>query len=138
MLAAPAISGKLEHRDSKTVEMIGREPMSYDEILEAARRLPPGQRMNLVEDLTSVPSRSSVLKLARQLRRAFRLPANKQRRLSVLLQKGNAGELTSAQRTELDALIEDVLDKREEMANAIGEAVAGRKRSNSRNGTAGR
>jgi hypothetical protein len=97
--------------------------LTYDEILEAARNLPPAQRKSLVEDLTSVASPADVLKVARQLRPAFRLPPKKQKRLSRLLQKGNAGELTQAERTELDARIDEVLDKREEMAQAVGEAL---------------
>ena len=112
--------------------------LTYDEILEAARCLPPGQRRSLVEDLTSVPSPADALKVARELRRAFRLLPRKQKRLSLLLQKGNAGELSPAQRMELDALIEEVLDKREQMARAVGETLTNRKRSKSRNGTAGR
>jgi hypothetical protein len=108
--------------------------LTYDVILEAARRLPPGQRSNLVRDLKSVPSRAEALKVARQLRPAFRLSPKKQKRLSVLLRKGNAGELTQAQRVELDVLIEEVLDKREAMAKAVEEKLGHPKQSKNRNG----
>ena len=110
--------------------------LTYDQILDAARRLPPNQRKNLVEELTPMPSRAEALEIASQLRPAFRLPASKQKRLSLLLQKGNAGELTKAQRMELDVLIEDVLDKREEMAKAVGDTLANRKRSRNHTGAA--
>jgi len=112
--------------------------LTYSEIVEAARRLPAGQRRSLVEELTSSPSRGEVFEVVRDLRPAFQLPTKKQKRLSTLLQKGKAGELTQAQHTELDALIEEVLDKREAMAKAVGGALAGRKRTRNRNGTAAR
>ncbi len=108
--------------------------LTYAQVLEAARRLPPGQRKSLVEDLMAAPAPSEALKVARRLRPAFRLSAKKQKRLSLLLEKGNAGELSDAQRIELDTLVEEVLDKREEFAQAVGNTLGNRKHVKSRNG----
>ena len=113
-------------------------PLTYAQVLEAARRLPPGQRKSLVEDLTAAPSRSEALTVARRLRPAFRLSAKKQQRLALLLDKGNAGELNDAQRRELDTLVEEVLDKREVFAQAVGNTLGNRKPVKSCNGATGR
>jgi hypothetical protein len=82
------------------------------------------------------PAVAEAFKAARRLRPAFRLAPKKQKCLSLLLQKGNAGELTQVERPQLDALIEEVLDKREELAKAVSESLANRKRLKSRNGAA--
>ena len=117
--------------------MVGAQ-LTYAQVLEAARRLPLGQRKSLVEDLTAPPSRSQALKVARRLRPAFRLSAKKQKRLSLLLEKGNAGELSDAQRIELDTLVEEVLDKREEFAQAVGNTLGKRRHVKGGNGATGR
>jgi hypothetical protein len=110
---------------------------SFEKVRDAALQLPLSERRKLVECLNDRPSPEEVLKLAARMRGSFRLPPSQQKRLSLLLQKGNAGELTSKQRKELDALIEAVLDKREELAKAVGEVLDNRRRTKSRNGMAG-
>jgi hypothetical protein len=111
--------------------------LTYNEVLEAARRLPPQQRQCLVEDLTSPPPRAEALKTARRLRPAHRLSPKKQKRLSLLLAKGNAGKLTASEREEVDALVSEVDAKMLAFAQAVAAALKRNARSKSRNGSAG-
>jgi hypothetical protein len=105
--------------------------LTYSEILEVARRLPPRQRSSLVQELVSAPEAK---KIAHRLRPAFRLPAKKQKRLSCLLQKGNAGKLTSRERQEVDSLVEEVDSKMIEFAKAVDSSIKSA-RPNGRNGS---
>jgi hypothetical protein len=106
--------------------------LSYAQILEAARQLPAHQKKNLIHELVEPPARVKALGVARRLRAGFRLNATKQKKLSDLLQKGNAGELTQTQRLELDGLIDEVLEKREQLAEAVAKELANRTEPKSR------
>jgi hypothetical protein len=112
--------------------------LTYQQILKAARRLPAEQRKTLVQELASEPSRAEALKVAGRLRPAFRLPPKKQKRLSLLLQKGNAGKLTPAESKELDALVEEVEAKMLEFAEAVDAELENKSPPKGRNGLAGR
>jgi hypothetical protein len=110
---------------------------TYDEILKAARRLPADQKKTLVQELASEPSREEALKVARLLRPAFRLSPKKEKRLSLLLQKGNAGTLTPAERKEVDALVEEVTFRNLQFAEAVDAALKNGVHREGRNRSAG-
>jgi hypothetical protein len=112
--------------------------LSFEQVLEAARRLPADKRKILVQALEDRPRPKDVLKVARRLRPQFRLPAKKRKRLSLLLQKGNAGTLTPEERKEVDALVEEVDIKMLEFAEAIDAAIKSGESPKGRNGAARR
>jgi hypothetical protein len=117
---------------------MGREHLSFRQILEAVQQLPVSQRKNLVDALTRRPAPEDVLQVARRLRPAFRLPLEKQKRLSLLLRKGNKGTLTPEERKEVDALVEEVEIKRLELAEAVAATVKSDQLHKGRDGSTGR
>jgi hypothetical protein len=110
----------------------------FDQVLEAALGLPPREQKRLVKTLSARPSRAEALKVARRLRPQFRLTPKKEKRLSLLLRKGNAGTQTPAEGKEADALVEEVEAKMLEFAEAVDAELADRARPRSRNGALGR
>ena len=96
--------------------------LTYDEVLKAARRLPPRQRKSLVEDLISASRSSEAVEVVRRLRPAFRLGLKKEKRLSLLLKKGNAGKLSPAERKEVDALYQGWLLRHAKQMGCRGNA----------------
>ena len=111
--------------------------LTYDEILDAARRLPARKRKCLVEDLTSAALHGDAVKVARQLRPAFRLSPKKQRRLSLLLEKGNAAKLSLKEQREVDALVDEVESRMLEFAKSVDSALGDNARPKGRNGSVG-
>jgi len=102
---------------------VPREPMTFRQILEAARRLPVTQRRNLVQALTQKPSPEDVLKVAQRVRPAFQLSPKKRKRMSYLTLKRSDGNLTNVEAAELDQLVEETTENSIRMAEAITQAV---------------
>ena len=110
--------------------------LSFDEILQAARRLPKTQRDRLVEALAGRPTPEKVRAAARSLRGTYRMDPNRRRRMSSLLHKGNQGKLTADEKTELDHLVGEFQTRTLEMAEALVETCDPASRT-SANGSAG-
>jgi hypothetical protein len=89
----------------------------------------------LVQDLTGEPARAEARKIARRLRPAFRLSPKKEKRLSLLLAKGNAGTLTASETEEVDALVREVESNMVEYAKEVDSTIKHRGRANGRNGS---
>ena len=103
------------------------EKLTYDQVLAAARRLRAAERRQLVAALAE-PARAA----ARRLRESYRMGDQRRERLSELLQKGNAGKLTAAERAEADRLVEEFEQRTLELAQALVGAPARGRKANGR------
>jgi hypothetical protein len=97
--------------------------LTYEEVLRAARQLPPVQRTALGEALECRPSQEEILKLVRRLRPKFRLDPTKRRRMDRLVEKRSDGTLTAKEKAELNYLVDEVDENNLRMAKAIDDWV---------------
>lgn len=99
--------------------------LTPEQITEAVRQLGDDDRLQVLRELIGKPNRDAVLRAADRLRPKFRLPADRQRRLSSLQRKANAGTLKKNERAELDALCDEANQRTLEMARElVSEAAA--------------
>jgi hypothetical protein len=107
-------------REGLTVQIA---KLTYEEVLRAARQLPPVQRTALMQALECRPSREEIQKVARRLRPKFRLDATKRRRMDRLVEKRSEGTLTAKEKAELNYLVDEVDENTLRMAKAIDDWV---------------
>ena len=101
--------------------------LTYDQVLAAARRLPAAERHQLVTALAE-PARAA----AQRLRQQYRMGDQRRARLSELLQKGNAGTLTAAERAEAARLVDEFEQRTLDLAQALVGAPARGRKANGR------
>ena len=108
--------------------MVAVVELTRKQIIEAVRQLKDDDRLRVLRELVGKVDPQDVRRAADQLRSKFRLPADRQRRLSALLQRANAGTLTATERAELDALCEEAnqrtLDMARELVAAAGSSTS--------------
>ena len=93
--------------------------LTRKQIIAAVRQLKDDDRLHVLRELVGKPDGDEVLRMADRLRPKFRLPADRQRRLSSLLRKANAGTLAGNDRAELDALCEEANQRTLAMAREL-------------------
>jgi hypothetical protein len=94
--------------------------LTFEQVVEAVRQLPEGDRRRLLREVTSPPNPKTVHAAAQRLRKKYQAKPKRQQRMSELLAKGNAGTLTAEEGLELDRLVEDF----ERRAVAMAEELA--------------
>jgi hypothetical protein len=96
--------------------------LTVEQILNVARKLPESQKRRLVRELGQFPRPRRSRDLIRHLRGAYRMPAQKKKRLSDLLAKGNSGTLSAAESGELDRLVTEFEEKTLDLARAAARS----------------
>ncbi len=92
---------------------------SFHQILETVKQLPAGQRQKLVDEIQNLPPSRPSPATIRRVRAALRMGPKKRKRMSILLQKGNAGTLSVLEKKELNQLVEEFEQKTLEMAQEL-------------------
>lgn len=105
--------------------------LTCDQVLQAATQLPEVKRRQLASALMGVPTGEKAIELLEVLGPQFRLSPDRQKRLSTLLGKANAGTLTANERRELDGLVEEYESRRLELAKAVARQPSGESSSKS-------
>ena len=93
--------------------------LTFEQVVEAVRQLPEGDRRRLLSVVSSRPSPAAVRAAANQLRKKHQARPRQQRRMSELLAKGSNGALTADESCELDQLVEDFERRTVAMADEL-------------------
>jgi hypothetical protein len=101
--------------------------LTYEQVVEAVRQLPAGERRRLLSEVTMRPDPKVLQARTARLRKKYQAKPKQQKRMSELLAKGGAGTLTAAESRELDQLVEDyerrTVAMAEELAAMYGMAA---------------
>lgn len=93
--------------------------LTREQLISAVQQLSQEDRETLLKELLRSPSHEEAVAAAAKLRPKYQLPAREQRRLTRLLQKGQEGKLADSERSELNALLEDVDHRNLAMAREL-------------------
>jgi hypothetical protein len=96
--------------------------LTLEQIVNAVKQLPEAQRQELLQQMANLPSPDDARRAARRLRGIYRMDKPQRQRMSELLAKGNAGELTASESTELDALVDEFERKTLELAQSLSKS----------------
>lgn len=100
--------------------------LTFDELRAAIVRLPPAQRRQLLDSVPRLPTPEEAIETLARIRGKYRLEPQRKRRLSELLDKGNEGELTTAEARELNELVDEVEQNLVKVAGAVSRATSAR------------
>lgn len=93
--------------------------LSEEQLFDAIALLPPTKRSRLLKRLAQLPSAEESLEVADTVRPKFRASETQRVRLTDLLDKQREGELTTKERRELAALVDDFERRALGMAQAV-------------------
>ena len=96
--------------------------LTFEQVAEAVRQLPEGDRQRLLSEVSLRPNPERLRAAARRLRKKYQAKPKQQKRMSELLAKGNAGTLTIEENRELDQLVEDYERRTAAMADELAAA----------------
>jgi hypothetical protein len=101
--------------------------LTFEQVAEAVRQLPESDRQRLLNEVSPRPDPQALREATDRLRKKYRAKPRQQKRMSELLAKGSAGELTAEESCELDQLVEDferrTVAMAEELAAGFGIVV---------------
>lgn len=81
--------------------------LTFEQVVEAVRQLPERDRGRLLREVSPQADPQGLHAAASRLRKKYQASPKKRRRISDLLAKGSAGELTAKESRELDQLVDD-------------------------------
>jgi hypothetical protein len=93
--------------------------LTFDQVVEAVRQLPEGDRRRLLSAVGLPPKGERPRAVAGRLRKKYQAKPKQQKRMSEPLVKGSAGTLTAEENRELNLLVEDYERRTVEMANGL-------------------
>ena len=97
--------------------------LTREQVFDAVRQLPERDRIQIIAELLAetngFPQGDEARKLFKRLRGEYRMEPKDERRMSVLLAKGNEGTLSAKDRRELDTLLDESQERTLQLALAV-------------------
>lgn len=101
--------------------------LTFEQMVDAVRQLPERDRRRLLSEVAPQSDPERLRETASRLRKKYQASPRKQKRMSDLLAKGSAGELTPQESRELEQLVDDferrTVAMTEELAASYGIAA---------------